>query len=138
MTAALFDEGAVPLGSNDRTESQSTSESTRARRSLTLPVHHNAPPGTSDVAADRIASRAGTLRAAVLTMLRERGEHGATDQEMQDALQLPSNTQLPRRWELMNAGAVVASGRKRKTRSGCPAIVWVRSEFAPKPEGGTP
>lgn len=29
--------------------------------------------------------------------------------------------------------AVVASGRKRKTRSNCPATVWVLSEFAPKP-----
>ena len=76
------------------------------------------------------------LTAAVLSMLRERGEHGATDQEIQDALQLPSNTEIPRRWELVNAGAVVASGRKRKTRSNCPATVWVLSEFAPNPEGG--
>jgi len=66
-------------------------------------------------------------------MLRERGEHGATDQEIQDALQLPSNTQIPRRWELVKAATVVASGRKRKTRSNCPATVWVASEFASKP-----
>ena len=71
-------------------------------------------------------------------MLRERGEHGATDQEIQDALQLASNTEIPRRWELVNAGAVVASKRKRLTRSNCPAIVWVLSEFAPKPEGVKP
>lgn len=100
------------------------------------PAHHNAPPGTSDVAADCIASRVVTMRAAVLSMLRERGEHGATDQEMQDALGLPSNTQIPRRWELVKAGGVVASGQKRKTRSNCPATVWVLSEFARKAEGG--
>jgi hypothetical protein len=101
-----------------------------------MPPVRNDAPETSRIAADRIAGHAGTLRAAVLDLLRERGEHGATDQEIQDALQLPSNTEIPRRWELVNAGAVVASGRKRKTRSNCPATVWVLSEFGPKAEGG--
>lgn len=103
---------------------------------MTPPAHHRAPVGTSDVAARRIAGHAGTLRAAVRALLRERGEYGATDQEIQDALSLPSNTQIPRRWELMNTGEVVASGRKRPTRSGRPATVWVLSEFAPKPGEG--
>ena len=103
------------------------------RLELLPPAHHNAPAGTSSIAADRIAGYTVTLRAEVLSMLRERGEHGATDQEIQDALQLPSNTQIPRRWELVKAATVVASGRKRKTRSNCPATVWVASEFASKP-----
>ncbi len=100
-----------------------------------MPPVRNDAPETSRVAAGRIAGRTGTLRAAVLAMLRERGEQGATDQEIQDALELSSSTENPRRWELVNAGAVVASGRKRKTRSNCPATVWVLSEFGPKPEG---
>jgi len=114
---------------------KSPPDSMFARLPLMPPVRNDAPE-TSRVAARRIAGHARTLRAAVLAMLRERGEHGATDQEIQDALQLPSNTQVPRRWELVKAGAAVASGQKRKTRSNCPATVWVLSEFAPKPEGG--
>lgn len=99
-------------------------------------VRHDAPE-TSLVAADRIADHAGTLRAAVLAMLRERGDHGATDQEIQSALHLSSETEIPRRWELVNAGEVAASGRNRRTRSNRPAMVWVLSEFAPEPgEGG--
>jgi hypothetical protein len=100
------------------------------------PSHHNAPEGTSTVAAARIAGRAGSLRAKIYDFLKARGEHGATDQEIQTALQLSSNTENPRRGELVKKGLVVASDRKRKTRSGCPAIVWVLSEHAPKPEGG--
>ncbi len=103
-----------------------------ARLSLMPPVLNDAPD-TSRIAAVRVGGHAGTLRAAVLAILRERGEHGATDQEIQTALDLPSNTEIPRRWELVKTGAVVASGRKRKTRSNCPATVWVLSEFAPKP-----
>jgi len=99
------------------------------------PVRKDAP-ATSRGAARRIAGHAGTLRTAVLAVLHDRGEHGATDQELQDVLGLPSNTEIPRRWELVNDAAVVASGRKRKTRSGCSATVWVLTEFAPKPEGG--
>jgi hypothetical protein len=136
MTLPLFNDAAPLAGGAGVNGSNNTSpDSTFARLPLMPPVRHNAPE-TSRVAASRIAGHAGTLRAAVLSMLRERGEHGATDQELQDALRLPSNTQIPRRWELVNAGAVVASGRKRKTHSNCPATVWVASEFAPKPEGG--
>lgn len=127
---------AAPLaGGAGVNRSKSRPDSMFARLPLTPPVRRDAP-GTSRVAAGRIAGHAATLRAAVLAMLRERGDHGATDQEIQDALNLPSNTQIPRRWELVNAGAVVASGRKRPTRSNCPATVWVLAECAPKPEGG--
>ena len=106
---------AAPLAGGAGVNGPNTSpDSTFARLPLMPPVRNDAPE-TSRV-----------------------GEHGATDQEIQDALQLPSNTEIPRRWELVNAGAVVASGRKRKTRSNRPATVWVLSEFAPKPEGVKP
>ncbi len=125
---------AAPLAGGAGVTSPNTSpDSTLARLHLAPPAHHNAPPGTSSVAADRIAGHARNLRAAVLAVLRERGEYGATDQEIQVALNLSSDTQVPRRWELVKARMVVASGRKRKTRSGCPATVWVLAEFAPKP-----
>ena len=124
---------AAPSGDRACVNGPNTSpDSTFAPLPQMPPVRNDAPE-TSRVAAGRIAGHAKTLRAAVVSMLRERGEHGATDQEIQDALHLPSNTQIPRRWELVNSQHVCASGRKRKTRSNCPAMVWVLSEFAPKP-----
>jgi hypothetical protein len=116
---------AAPLAGGAGVNDQKTSpDLTLARLPLTPPVRKNAPD-TSRIAAGRIAGYTGTLRDAVFGLLRERGEHGATDQEIQDALSLASDTEVPRRWELVKAGAVVASGRKRKTRSNCPATVWV-------------
>lgn len=99
------------------------------------PAHRNAPR-TSHDAARAIEGVADTLRAKVWALLRERGEYGATDQELQDALGLPSNTQIPRRWELVNAGDVIASKRTRKTRAGRRATVWVLREHAPELNGG--
>ena len=81
---------------------------------------------TSFQAALHIESSAERLRAKVLAFLLAQGENGATDQEMQTALNLSSDTQAPRRWELSKKlGLVVDSGRRRKTRSGVNAIVWV-------------
>lgn len=128
---------AAPSGNGASVNQSNLSpDSTFANLPLIPPAHHNAPKGTSHVSAHRIAGYAKTLRAQVLAMLRDCGAFGATDQEMQEALNLPSNTQIPRRWELVKAGAVVPSGFKRKTRSNCPAAVWVLAEFAAKQTGG--
>lgn len=101
------------------------------------PAHHNAPPGTSDAAANHIAPRAGTLRGMVLDFIRSRGVEGATDQEIQTSLGLSSNTENPRRLELVQAELVVASGRQRPTRSGCRATVWIATEYAHPAEVGS-
>lgn len=79
---------------------------------------------TSLAAAEAIRPAADTLRAAVLHFLEERGDDGATDEEMQDALGINPSTQRPRRIELVEAGWVKDSGRTRKTRSGGTAVVW--------------
>lgn len=76
-------------------------------------------------AAEAIGPQAGTLRAQVLTWLRNRGPDGATDEEMQDGLGMNPSTQRPRRVELVQGKHVVDSGRTRKTRSGRQAVVWV-------------
>ena len=86
-------------------------------------------------------------RCAILALLRARGEHGATDEEMQDVFAVfpfsddemkimrplrNGNTQRPRRVELAGGGKkkrwpvlIVDSGRTRPTASGCKATVWV-------------
>ena len=79
---------------------------------------------TSLEASLSIEPKAGTLRARVLTFLRDRGAWGATDQEMQSALNMDPSTQRPRRIELAHAGLIVESGT-RETRAGRQAVVWI-------------
>lgn len=83
---------------------------------------------TSKAAATSIVPKAGTLRAMVLEFLKDRrywGIDGATDEEIQDELEMPQNTARPRRVELVRAGLVIDSGRSRPTKSGRMATVWV-------------
>jgi prophage antirepressor-like protein len=81
-------------------------------------------PTTSRAAARAIEPVAATFRRRVLDVLRSRGAHGATDQEMQDALGMNPSNQCPRRQELQKMGLARDSGNTRATRSGRKAIVW--------------
>lgn len=76
-------------------------------------------------AAEFIANLKPGKRKEVYDFLLQRGDQGATDQEIQDALQMGESTQRPRRKELEEADVICASGRTRPTRSGLPAVVWV-------------
>lgn len=78
---------------------------------------------TSVAAGNSIAYCLGALQTAVLDYLTSRGEHGATDEEIQLALELNPSTQRPRRIELVRKGLVVARG-DRKTKSNRLATVW--------------
>lgn len=131
---------AAPLAGGAGVNGPNTSlDSTLARLPLTPPARHNAPAGTSGVAADRIAGHAKDLRARVLAFIVEQGPHGATDDEGETALGIKCQTYTPRRGELVALGLVVDSGRRRNTASGRPAAVWVTPNHAtptPKPEGG--
>jgi len=80
---------------------------------------------TSVEAAERAAPRSGAQRAQVLAHLRDQGEAGATDEEIQTALDLGGSTQRPRRVELVHRGLVRDSGRTRPTRAGRSSVVWV-------------
>ena len=81
---------------------------------------------TSRTAALEIETSAKTLRAKVLGFIRISGDYGATDEELQVALEMNPSTQRPRRVELVEKGLVVDSGKKRKTKSNRSATVWVR------------
>lgn len=136
MNAPLFDD-AAPGGAGAGVNGPNTSpDSTLARLPLTPPARHNAPAGTSGVAADRIAGHAKDLRARVLAFIVEQGPHGATDDEGEAVLGIKPQTYTPRRGELVALGLVVDSGCRRNTASGRPAAVWVTPNHAPKPEGG--
>lgn len=80
---------------------------------------------TSNSAAIRIMPAAASLRGRVLAHLRDCGEKGATDEEMQAALAMNPSTQRPRRIELIESKLIRDSGSCRRTRSGRLAVVWV-------------
>jgi len=82
------------------------------------------PTETSKAAAEKIRKDAPRLRRLVYEYIAGRGQAGATDQECQEALNLASNTQGPRRIELTKSGHVRDSGERRPTRSGRGAICW--------------
>ncbi len=85
---------------------------------------------TSRQAAVAIEPTVGSLRAKVLDHIRSKGSHGATDEEIQKALEMNPSTQRPRRIELVSRGLVVAGITNRKTSSGRNASVWIAKEFA--------
>mgnify|MGYP000930291602 CR=1 FL=1 len=131
-----FDDAAPPAGGAGVRGSIHSTKSTRLP--LTPPARHNAPAGTSDEAARRIAGGAAALRERVFAYIVACGDDGATDAETQAALGMLTQTQTPRRGELVQLGLVVDSGRRRLTPQGRPAAVWVAASCADgSGEGGT-
>ena len=90
-----------------------------------MPPHVDAD--TSRAAAEQIEPTAGTLRAEVLAAIR--AWEGATDEQLQEYLHMPANTQRPRRRELVLQRLVVDSGQRRATNSGRQAIVWIATNL---------
>lgn len=80
---------------------------------------------TSEAAAESMEPEAGTLRAEVLNAIRRNTPPGLTDEELQEGLPMPANTERPRRRELERAGLIRDSGTTRPTKSGRQAVVWV-------------
>ena len=79
---------------------------------------------TSMQAADALdAKRLNALHRQVLAFLRQRGDLGATDEEMQLGIPMAPSTQRPRRVELARRGLLVEAG-VRKTTSNRNATVW--------------
>jgi len=78
---------------------------------------------TARLAAERIRPTAASLRAQVMQLL-ESCPAGLTDEEIQERLSMPGNTERPRRSELVSMGWVADSGQRRPTRSGRKATVW--------------
>lgn len=85
---------------------------------------HVAGSATSKAAAEDAKASAAVLRARVFKYIQGMGAQGATDQEIQFALDMAGNTERPRRGELVMAGWVRDSGNARKTQAGKSAVVW--------------
>lgn len=80
---------------------------------------------TSITAAHAIRPHMGKQRGRVLEFMALRGESGATDEEISEALGLNPSAARPRRVELQDLGYIADSGQRRQTRSGRQAVVWV-------------
>ena len=94
------------------------------------PFYDGDPPSqrhsrTSRAAAGSIKPRIGPLHRRILDFLDRRGSLGATDEEMQQVLDMAANTQRPRRRELQLAGRVEDSGAERLTKAARRAVVWI-------------
>jgi hypothetical protein len=87
------------------------------------PAFANAPI-TRAAAGVAIRPDAARLRAKVLRYIKSRGADGATDAEIQGALDMSGDTERPRRRELQAAGFIADSGRTRLTPAGRAAVVW--------------
>jgi hypothetical protein len=79
---------------------------------------------TSRAAAESVRETAATSRARVLECLRAHPA-GLTDQEIQSELNMPGDTERPRRQELEQRGLVHKSGKTRATEKGRQADVWI-------------
>jgi hypothetical protein len=98
------------------------------KKIIDAPRHHT--QRTSLEARDSITKpTADTMRAQVYEVIHGRGSDGATDEEIQIVLSINPSTERPRRGELVTGNAVVDSGRRRPTRSGRNAIVWVSANL---------
>ena len=82
-------------------------------------------PDTSHKAAESIKPVAQTLRQKVFSMIASM-PNGATCEQVEQFLDLKSGCASARINELATKYHVIQdSGQRRKTTSGCPAIVWV-------------
>ena len=93
----------------------------------TLP--YQAHSETSKAAAESMQSKAKMERGRVYRCIKSE-KYGLIDEEQQIALEMNPSTQRPRRIELVAAGLVRDSGRKRATSSGRMAVVWEAVEAA--------
>lgn len=128
---------AAPLAGGADVNRQSDAHNLM-RLPLIPPARHNAPAGTSDVAADRIAGYAAKQRADVLAVIVKAGAFGATDAEIESSTGIRAQSVSPRRGELRALGLVMDSGRRRPTPRGRPAAVWVAATFATAGHGASP
>jgi len=93
------------------------------------PVNRNVtrtgPQETSQKAARRALGRSGSQRNAIYEEIKSRGSDGMTCDEICDCLQMLVQSATPAINTLANDGWLEDSGRRRNTRSGREAIVWV-------------
>jgi predicted transcriptional regulator len=82
---------------------------------------------TSVAAIIKAAPKHGSNRAKVYQYIVDRQERGATDQELQAALNMPGDTLRPTRLSLLKDELIYDSGKTRQNANGNDCIVWLVS-----------
>lgn len=80
--------------------------------------------GTSQEAAERVESKAATLRMKCLRLLEDIAPYGLTADELAERLGETVLSVRPRVSELLGLGLVMHTGERRKNASGMSASVW--------------
>lgn len=96
-----------------------------AKSDLPIKVPYARGSDTSKDAAESVEHATGTLRARVLGFIKRSGEYGMTCDEIELLSGLVHQTASARVNELCKLDVIIDSGRRRKTRSGRKATVWV-------------
>ena len=84
---------------------------------------------TSVAAKIKAEPRLSARRAMIYMYLCERQDEGATDQEMQKALNMNGDTLRPTRGSLVKNGLIYDSGKTRQNENGNECIIWVVSKI---------
>jgi hypothetical protein len=79
---------------------------------------------TSEIAARMAEGFRVNHENRIYAFLRDCGHYGATDQEIEDALGIPGNSERPARRQLEKDRRVKRTKRIRFTRAKRPAIIW--------------
>jgi len=84
---------------------------------------------TSVAAYEKARPKFGSNRARVYQQILDKQEYGATDQELQQALNLSGDTLRPARLSLLKENLIYDSGKTRQNANGNECIVWVVSKI---------
>lgn len=80
---------------------------------------------TSKAAAKAMLGKTGSVRRRIYLRIKLAGAYGCTDEQIQVAEGIDPSTERPRRVELVQAGLIRDSGRRRDLKSGRTAVVWI-------------
>jgi hypothetical protein len=125
MQNDLFGNGTPTPASGGDAENTQHPQHTPSNTIMQPPYRHNAPKGTSEIAAKMIAARTPTQRARIYRAILASETHGLTDDEGETQLDIFAASYSARRGELAKLGLIRDTGNRRLTQRGCPAAVWV-------------
>lgn len=84
---------------------------------------------TSLAAYEKSRPKFGSNKARVYQIILDKQEFGATDQELQKALNMSGDTLRPARLSLLKNGLIYDSGKTRQNENGNDCIIWLSTEI---------
>lgn len=100
-------------------------ETARAKAAETRTTTGSDHPDTSQEAAAKVLPNSGTQRRTAYDLIVASKDRGMTDDELERAMMKPHQSVSARRNELSADELILDSGKRRRTKSGHEATVWV-------------